>query len=350
MRLGVLGCGEISGIYLKNLTGPLQGVRVVCCADTRAEQAEKTAAVWGIKAVNPEALLGDGEIDTVLILTPPDSHYALGRRVLESGKHLYTEKPLAADLEQGRDILRLAQKTGLRVGCAPDTFLGAGLQTVFEAVREGAIGTPLAASVNVMSAGHERWHPDPAFFYRAGGGPVMDMAPYSLTALAHIFGDAESLCAAGSRATEERGFMTGPNAGEKFPVETDTFLSAQLRFKTGGIATVTYSFDTYPATLPHMEIYGAMGTLTAPDPNFFYVPVRLGSKETGEWRELPLTAGAPTQNMRGIGVADMAAAIAEGRPHKADGRVALHVLEIMQGILRAAETQQTYRLSSTCGL
>jgi predicted dehydrogenase len=350
MRLGILGCGEISDIYLKNLTGPLQGVQVVCCADARAEQAEKTAAVWGIKAVTSEALLGDGEIDAVLILTPPDAHYALGRQVLESGKHLYTEKPLATEFEQGRDILRLAQKAGLRVGCAPDTFLGAGLQTVFKAMRKGAIGTPVAASVNVMSAGHERWHPRPAFFYRTGGGPVMDMAPYSLTALLHIFGDVESLCAAGSRATAEREFMTGPNAGAKFPVEVDTFLSAQLRFKTGGIATVTYSFDTYPATLPDMEIYGTTGTLAAPDPNFFDGPVRLGRKETGEWENFPLTEDAPPQNMRGIGVADMAAAIAEGRPHKADGRVALHVLEIMQGILQAAGTQRTYRLTSTCGL
>jgi predicted dehydrogenase len=323
---------------------------VVCCADVLAEQAEKTAAVWGIKAVTSEALFGDEEIDAVLILTPPDVHYALGRRVLESGKHLYTEKPLAADFEQGRDLLRLAQKAGLRVGCAPDTFLGAGLQTVFGAVREGAIGTPVAASVNVMLAGHERWHPNPAFFYRAGGGPVMDMAPYSLTALVHIFGDVESLCAAGSRATAERSFMTGPNVGAKFPVEVDTFLSARLRFKNGGIVTATYSFDTYPSTLPYMEIYGTIGALTSPDPNFFDGPVRLGRKETGEWEDLPLAAGAPTQNMRGIGVADMAAAIAEGRPHRANGRVALHVLETMQGILQAAETQQTYRLTSTGGL
>lgn len=344
MRVGVLGCGAISDIYLQNLTTKLDGVRVTACADSAEERARGAAAKWGVDAMRPEELLRSPNVDCVLLLTPPVTHYPLGMEVLSCGKHLYTEKPLALTAAEGRRLLEEADKRGLRVGCAPDTFLGAGLQTVFAAIGQGAIGRPLAASAFMLCGGHEVWHPNPAFYYQPGGGPILDMGPYALTALVKIFGSPEEVCAMGMRGASEREIATGPRQGERFPVLVDTFLSAQVRFAGGAIITLIYSFDTAPTTLPHLEIYGETGTILGPDPNFFGGAVRVGSRSTGLWRDLPLLEGFPAENMRGVGLCEMSRAIREDRPHQADGHTGLQVTAIMEAVLRSAEERRPVRL------
>lgn len=345
MRVGILGCGAISGIYLQNLQEKLDGVEVTACADSAEACAQMTAAKWGIAAMRPEELLRTAQADCILLLTPPTTHYALGMEVLSCGKHLYTEKPLALTASEGQRLLEEAGRRNLRVGCAPDTFLGAGLQTVFSAIEQGLIGKPLAASAFMLCGGHEAWHPNPAFYYRPGGGPMMDMGPYALTALVKIFGRAEEVCAMGMRGAPEREIASGPRQGERFSVLVDTFLSAQVRFACGAVAALIYSFDTAPTTLPHLEIYGETGTLLGPDPNFFGGTVQLGSRSSGDWRELPLLEGYPTENMRGIGLQEMGRGIQEGRPHQADGQTGLQVTAIMEAVLRSAEERRPVRLS-----
>lgn len=345
MRIGILGCGTISDIYLQNLTTRLEGITVTACSDIYEAAARLAAEKWHVKAMVPNELLHSPEVDCVLLLTPPTTHYELGMQILSCGKHLYTEKPLALTAAQARVLLNTAAERGLRVGCAPDTFLGAGLQTVFSAIDRGMIGKPLAASAFMLCGGHEAWHPNPAFYYQPGGGPLMDMGPYALTALVKIFGPGEEVCAMGMRAAQEREIATGPRQGQQFPVLVDTFLSAQVRFACGAVATLIYSFDTAPTVLPNLEIYGQLGTILAPDPNWFGGPVRLGDKATGTWSELPLLAGRPTENIRGIGVWEMSLAIQEGRPHQADGETGFHVVSIIEAILRSAAEGKPCRIA-----
>ncbi len=349
MRVGILGCGDISEIYIKNLITRFPEVTVTECASRTYAHAAKTAEKWGIRVVETEQLLNSSQVDCVLLLTPPGTHFTLGMEILKHGKHLYTEKPLAGSCAEGKALLAEAEKAGLRVGCAPDTLFGAGLQTVFEAVRAGRIGKPVAATAHVMRAGNERWHPNPDFFYQQGGGPVMDMGPYSLTALVHLFGDVAAVSAMGRRSGEVRVIPQGKREGQKIAIEVDTLVIATLRFTCGALASVIYSFDTAPSTLPHLELYGETGTILAPDPNTFAGPVLYAGTAENTFRELPLVNGY-SENMRGIGVADMAAAILSDTPHKASGPLAYHVLEIMQGILHAADTNTEVRIESQSGL
>lgn len=345
MRVGIMGCGTISDIYLKNLTTNLQGVSVSACSDISAAAARKAAEKWRVRAMEPDELLNSPEIDCILLLTPPKTHFALGMQALSRGKHVYTEKPLAMTSEEAGILLNTAAEKRLRVGCAPDTFLGAGLQTVFSAIDRGMIGKPVAASAFMLCGGHEMWHPNPAFYYQPGGGPLMDMGPYALTALVKIFGPGEEACAMGMRTAQERMIATGPRAGQFFPVQVDTFLSAQVRFVCGAIATLLYSFDTAPTSLPNLEIYGERGTVLAPDPNWFGGAVRIGDRKSGTWSDLPLLTGYPTENMRGIGVAEMACAIQNGRPHQADGETGFHVVAIMEAVLRSAAEGRPCRIA-----
>ena len=344
MHVGLLGCGKISGIYLKNLMGQRGAVRVTACADAAPQAAKATAAEWGIRAMAPDELLEAADIDCIFLLPPPAAHFELGMQVLESGKHLYVEKPLALTVSQGKMLLKRARDKRLRVGCAPDTFLGAGLQTVFSAISRGDIGKPIAAAAFMLCAGHELWHPSPEVYYKTGGGPIFDMAPYALTALLKVFGPPKEVCAMGARSFSSRAVATGPRQGERFPVEVDTIISGQVRFACGALVNLFYSFDTAPTSLPHLEIYGEKGTILAPDPNFFNGPVKLGLQNGEGWRTLALQGEAPAYNARGIGLVDMAEAVRENRPHQADAETGLQVLAVMEALLQAATHQNVVHI------
>ncbi|MCO6452815.1 MAG: Gfo/Idh/MocA family oxidoreductase [Caldilineales bacterium] len=346
-KIGLIGCGNISGIYFKVLS-ELAGVEIVACADMDRARADAAAQKYKIPASQtmPD-LLASPDIDIVLNLTPPAAHAEVALAALAMGKSVYNEKPLAIEFADAQRILAEAAANGLRVGCAPDTFLGAGLQTCRRLIDDGVIGRPVAATAFMLSHGPERWHPDPEFFYKPGAGPLFDMGPYYLTALISLLGPVANVTGSAAISFAQREIGSGAKQGQKIEVETPTHVTGLLDFASGATATMITSFDVWASTLPRLEIYGSEGTLLLPDPNFYDGPVRLRLRAESDWREMPLLPGY-TENSRGLGVADMARAIREGRPHRASGEMALHVLEIMHAILESAQIGRRVELQSSC--
>ncbi len=341
MKAGIIGCGVISDIYLKNLTGKYTNPVFTACADIRMEAAKKRAEEYGLRAMSVEELLSDPEIDLVLNLTTPLNHVQISLQALEHGKHVYSEKPLAVTVEDGKRILSAARGKGLFVGCAPDTFLGAGLQTALKALREGWIGQPVAAAAFWSSRGHERWHGNPGFYYTEGGGPHFDMGPYYLTALVNAFGRVRRVNAMSKRSFPQRLVTAeGPMHGKQIEVEVDTHMSASLEFDSGVIATLLLSFDLWSTSLPRLEFYGTSGTISAPDPNFFDGPVKIRTLYDDTFREIPLV-NPFGGNARGLGLAQMCQAIEQGGHILAGAEQALHVLEVIEAIDRAGRTGES---------
>ena len=345
--IGIIGCGNISGIYLTNLTKRFVHTRVVACADLIRERSAAAAAQYGVaRAETVEELLRDPEVEIVVNLTPPRAHREVSLAALDAGKHVYSEKPLATRRTDGAAVLRAARRRGRRVGGAPDTFLGGGIQTCRKLIAEGAIGRPLGATAFMTTPGHERWHPDPAFYYQPGSGPVLDMGPYYITALAFLLGPVSRVTGSAQKSYSERTITSEPKKGTKISVEVPTHVAAVLDFASGAVGTLMMSFDVWGAHLPWMEIYGTDGSLAVPDPNTFGGPVRLLKRDAKEWDEMPLQFGY-TQNSRGLGVADMADAIRKDRPHRASGELLCHVLDVMEGIDDASRAGRHYRVKST---
>jgi predicted dehydrogenase len=344
-KLGIIGCGNISGIYCQAGT-KLRNIEVVACADLDPARAKAKAEEYKLKAMTVEELLKDPEISIVLNLTVPAAHAAVAKQVLEAGKSVYNEKPLAVTREDGAALLKLAAEKKLRVGCAPDTFLGGGLQTCRKLIDDGWIGTPVAAAAFMKGHGPDAWHPNPEFFYQAGGGPMFDMGPYYLTALTSILGPVTRVCGSARASFAHRTLTNETRFGDKIPVETPTHIAGVLDFASGVVGTITTSFDVWTHRLPFLEIYGSDGTLSLPDPNTFGGPVLLRRAAVKEWSDAPLTHGY-VENSRGLGVADMAAAIASGRPHRASGEMAYHVLDIMHAIHDASRESKYVNLEST---
>lgn len=330
LRVGVIGCGNISGIYLRNLQA-FSNLEVAAVADIDEERARGQAERFGVPQVlTVDEILAAPNVDVILDLTIPGVHADINRRAIEAGKHVYSEKPWATDRDEGREVLRLAAERGVRAGAAPDTFLGNAFQTARRLIDEGAIGRPVGAVAAFLGSGPERWHPNPDFFYQPGAGPLFDMGPYYLTALISLLGPIRRVSASAQITRPERTVGSGPHAGESIPVNTPTHVSAALDFESGAVGTLLASFDVSADTLPFIEIYGTEGTIVLPDPNRFDGPIRLF--HGGEWEEIPAQDTVPT-NWRGVGLADMAAAIREGRPHRADAATAFHVLDVMQAAL-----------------
>ena len=348
LRIGVVGCGTIVDIYLKNLVGKLRGVRVVALADLLPERARAKAREYGIgKAVTTEELLADPEVDLVLNLTVPLAHSDLSLRALEAGKHVYSEKPLAIEVEDGVRLVEAAESRGLYLGCAPDTFLGAGIQACLSFLDSGAIGEPIGASAFMVGHGPEAWHKDPAFFYKRGGGPVLDVGPYYFTALTAFLGPAVGISGSARSSFPERVVGSGPKKGERIAVEVPTHVTGCLEFASGAIATYIMSFDVWHSSLPRIELYGSEGSMIVPDPNFYRGPVLLRRAEEEEWREVPV-AGDFIEDSRGLGIAELASALAEGRPCRASGRLALQTLEIMRGAEESGRLGRRVELARGC--
>lgn len=346
VNVGIIGCGNISNIYLQS-DQKFPILNIVACADIILERAQAKAAEFDIRACTVEELLADPDIDIVINLTIPAVHAQVAIAALEAGKHVYSEKPLALDRAEGRRVLDLAAEKGLRVGNAPDTFLGAGLQTCRKLIDDGWIGAPVGATAFMMSPGHERWHPDPEFFYQRGGGPMFDMGPYYLTALVFLMGAVRRVTGSTRITYKERTITSQPKYGQTIPVEVPTYVAGLLDFASGAVGTIITSFDTWASELPRIEIYGTQGALSVPDPNTFGGPVRVRRAGSSEWSEIPLTHPY-AENSRGLGVADMARAIESGRAHRASGELAYHVLDIMCAIHDASDGDAHVQLESSC--
>ncbi len=351
MRVGLVGCGYISGRYLRN-AALFPEFEVVACADMAPERAAERAAEYGVSAVRSVAeLLADPEIEVVLNLTTPDAHASIAQAALDAGKSVYNEKPLAIALEDGKRLLETARARGLRLGAAPDTFLGGGLQTCRQLIDEGAIGEAVAATAFMLIPGHERWHPQPDFYYHAGGGPLFDMGPYYLTALVSLLGPVRRVTGSARATFPHRIIRSEPRAGERIAVDVPTHLASVLDFATGPIATLVTSFDVWASEAPKLEIYGSKGSLSLPDPNTFAGPVRIRGADDDAWRHVPVTRPY-TENCRGLGLADMAAALNGGAPHgqahRASGELAYHVLEVMHAVETASGEGRHIEITSSC--
>jgi predicted dehydrogenase len=336
----------ISPAYVKTL-GKLEHVVVAACADQVAEKAEVLAQTCGATPTSFEDVLEDPSIDAVVNLTPPLAHAAVTCSVLDAGKAAFSEKPLGIDFADGLALRDLAHDRGLRLGCAPDTFLGAGLQTCRAAIDRGDIGEPLAANGFMLAPGPEWWHPDPAFFYARGSGPLLDMGPYYLTALVQLLGPAVSVMGTGRISRPQRTIHSKPRRGELIDVVAPTHTSLAIEFAAGPIATLVTSFDVAASRYRCIEIYGTEGTLALPDPNTFRGPVLRRGLRDQWWHDVEmLPATLPQQ--RGIGLADMMWASRTGRAHRASGDLALHVLEIMDGALTSSTDGRRVALTTTC--
>jgi predicted dehydrogenase len=336
-RIGIIGCGTISSAYLRSLAR-FPEVEVVAVADLDAQRAEAKAAQHGVReSLTPAALLAHPGIDLVVNLTVPGAHAAISEVALRAGKGVYSEKPLAVTAAEAAALVALAAERRLPLGCAPDTFLGAGLQSSLRALTEGVVGRPFAAVAHMVGRGPESWHHDPAFFYRPGAGPLFDMGPYYVTALVAIFGPVAAVTAEASRMLDEREIGAGPAVGTRFPVEVDTHVTALLRFASGASASLLTSFDVAASALPRFEVFGEAGTMAIPDPNTFGGPVRVRGIGDDAWRELPLDPGF-SDDVRGLGAIEMMDAFRQGRVPRASGALAAHVLEVLEAALRSAAT------------
>ncbi len=348
IKVGLVGCGDISSVYLKNCTKKFNNIEVVACADLIPERAEEKAKEFGIlKAYTLDEMLHDPEIQIVLNLTIPHAHSHICLQVLAAGKNIYVEKPLAITREDGRKILDFAKERGLLVGAAPDTFLGGGLQTCRKIIDEGWIGKPIAVNAFMMGHRPESWHPDPEFLYKSGGGPMFDMGPYYLTALVSLLGPVHRVTGMVKKCFPQRTVMTGPKAGKVIDVDVPTHVVGVLDFESGVLGNLVTSFDVWGSKLPNIEIYGSEGTLVIPDPNTFGGPIFIKKPNATEWEEIPLIDGF-VDNARGIGLFDMADALLLGGEHRASGSMAYHILDIMHGFFDASQDGSCCKLNSSC--
>lgn len=333
--VGVIGAGVISGAYLRSMSA-FADLRVHAIGDQNPMAAANRAEEYGIATHGDvSAVLEHPEVEIVVNLTVPAAHVAVGEAAIAAGKHVWNEKPLALDLEAGRTLLEQAEAAGLRVGCAPDTVLGTGLQTARRLIERGDIGRPLTALSLFQNPGPDLWHPNPAFLFGAGAGPLFDIGPYYLTALVGIFGSVSTVAAQASTARTERVICSGPKAGETFPVTADTHTGALIGFAGGASAQTVFSFDSPAPRSGFVEIAGTEATIALPDPNRFDGPIRLWRTGSDQWQTIETVGG---DYERGLGVLEMARAIRTGKPHRASGAVALHVLDVMSSMLESSRT------------
>jgi predicted dehydrogenase len=343
MGVAVVGCGTISHEYLRNLA-TFPDLQVLVCSDVDTDRAKRVAEQYGVPDAGPvDSALAHPGVDLVVNLTVPAAHVPVSIAALEAGKHVYTEKPLSLDVSTGQALLATADSAGLRVGAAPDTFLGAGLQTACRLVAGGAIGVAQSGLALLTGPGPESWHSNPEFLYAPGGGPLFDMAPYHLTALTTVLGPVAAVIAGVRQARAERTIGSGPRAGTRFPVQVPTHVSAVLEFARGPMITAVFSFDS-PVQHDLFELTGTDASLTMPNPNAFDGSPLLRRAGEPEWTPIP--ERGPTVG-RGLGVLDMVRAIRTGVPHRATGAQALHVVEVMTAIVEAARSGASVMVRST---
>ncbi|WP_299372887.1 Gfo/Idh/MocA family oxidoreductase [uncultured Tateyamaria sp.] len=355
--IGIIGCGNISTAYLR-LAPLFKGLEVRAVADMNPEAARARAAEFDVRAETVAGLLGADDIDIIVNLTIPDAHFSVTKSILEAGKHAYTEKPIVLTLAEGEELRALADANGLRIGSAPDTFLGGAHQAARQAIDAGRIGKVIAGTAHVMSHGMEYWHPNPDFFFLPGAGPMLDIGPYYVTNLIQLLGPVRRVSALTSMASDTRTILSEPRKGEVIPVKTPTNIHALLDFVSGATITLSTSWDVWAHRHGHMELYGADGTMFLPDPNWFSGTVEVtgadGATTTLDTASHPLGVpnqdhgGTPMANYRTAGLAEMAVAMNEGRPHRCALELAIHAVDVMTSILTAGEKGEVVTLTTTC--
>lgn len=358
IKIGIIGYGVISHTYIKDIKRLYRNIIVEAVAGPSLEKAEKCADMYDIpRTLTIEEMLLDPEIEMVVNLTPPAAHTEINRRVLEAGKHLFCEKPFALTVEDAGMIADLAEKKGLKIGCAPDSFMGSSLKTCKKLLKDKWIGQPLYVCMNMMNCGVETWHPAPENFYLEGGGPVLDMGAYYFTALVTMFGAVDSVYAAAGMGFSERVIYTPERFGDSFPVKVPTHYAVIVTMKNGMIVNANFSFDIWKTEMPMFEIYGTEGTLMVPDPNMHGGTPRVYRKEqklaenfggtdngNGEAFRIPELSQNIGSYVRCLGVADLADAVINDRRPVVNSDLGVHVTEILTGIIKSAETKTVYKL------
>jgi predicted dehydrogenase len=362
LGVGIVGCGVISGIYMTNMP-MFAGIELRGCADIRPESAKAAGEKFGIPAYTVDQLLARDDIDIVVNLTIPATHFSVSHAALAAGKHVFSEKPLCVTAEDGRRLVAEAEARGLLLGCAPDTFLGAGGRLAREMIDAGRIGKVLAGTAILLSHGMEHWHPEPEFFFKPGGGPILDLGPYYIGALVNLLGPIAKVQAQTAIGFAERIVTAkGPRTGERIEVEIPTTVSALLGFASGAQVSLMMSWDVWKHGHPPIELYGTEGSMRVPDPNFFGGEIGFTERD-GEWQSADPSAkpfgkanwrspnwpdSRPAQaNYRCLGLAELARAATTGAAHRSSGKLALHVLEAMQGIIEAGESGKPVAIPQT---
>jgi predicted dehydrogenase len=364
-KVGVIGCGQISDIYLQNCAR-FDALEVIACASLDLEEAKAKAKKHGIPiACTPQNIFDNPDINAVLNLTIPAAHAQISLDALNFGKHVYSEKPFATSLSDGKKILELSATTNLLVGNAPDTFLGGRWQTCRRLIDEGIIGAPTAVTAFVGTHGTERHHPNPDFYYQEGGGPLLDLGPYYLTAMIFLLGPVARVAGLSRKTFNKRMIENGPRNGEWMKVEIDTHVESLIEFRSGVIGSMTMSFDVWDSETPRLEIYGTEGTICIPDPdpvhgaNNFHGPVLFRTRKTSRWTHQPRPPGREdwivaknnhgfNENARGLGLLDLAYAVRNNRQPRASAYMAYHVCEVMEGILNAPKLGRYVDIASIC--
>ncbi len=347
VNVAMIGVGCISGIYLENIHNVFKELHLIGVCDLVRSRAEEAQAKYGVPKIyeTMHDAFADPEVDIVLNLTRPYEHYEVTKAALEAGKHVYSEKPLGASLEEGIKLRDLAAKKGLRMGGAPDTFLGAGIQTARRLIDDGHIGTVIGSAAHMVCRGHETWHPDPAFYYKYGGGPMMDMGPYYLTAMINLLGGIDEVVSASKRSFPQRVITSEPFAGTVVDVDVSTYIAGTVKYASGAFGTLFTTFDVCYPKQARLEVFGSEGTLEVPDPNTFGGPVRIYRQGQPDFMEIPLMYGYP-ENSRALGLADMAKALRENRPARADVQQTFHVLEAMESFEISAREGRWVKMQS----
>lgn len=357
-KIGIIGCGNISDAYL-NGGARSNLVEVVAVADQDEDIAAAKSQAHAVRALSTEALLAEPDIEIVVNLTVPLAHAEVSHAILRAGKHVYSEKPLAADFDAARAFVDLAREKALRVGCAPDTFLGGAHQAARRAVDEGRIGKIVGGAASVLGHGMEGWHPNPEFFFKRGGGPILDMGPYYITQLINLLGPVSRVTAVTSRAFPYRTVESEPLRGTRINVEIQTTVNGILDFASGANVALSSSWDVWKSERKPFELYGETGSMLVPDPNFFGGEVKI-SDRNGPWQDLDISnhpfstpnrqagSGAKVADYRMVGLIDMACAIRSGRPHRASGELALHALEVMSAFDQSSDAGTHIDMKTDC--
>ena len=371
MKVGVIGCGNIADIYFHNAKIFFNNFEIIACADLNPKASKKYSEKYGITNLSVEELLSNEDIQLVINLTIPNAHFEVSKSILNSGKHSYSEKPISIEFDEGKELLNLAKSKNLYVGSAPDTFLGAGIQKSKQVIEDGTIGEILLGSISMGVAGHEIWHPNPDFYYKYGGGPILDMGPYYFSALVNLLGPVKSVYSQSRTVYSQREIGSGERKGEKIAVDIPTTLISQIEFSNGALIDSFFSFDVYKHNKSHIELFGTKGAINVPDPNMFGGEIKICDEKKSDWKTIKTddmnlgrlntnrTGGEkndkanedPTSaNFRGIGVCEMIDSIKENKVNRCSGELSLHVLEIMQSILKSAKINEKVNLESVTNI